>query len=346
MTRANARLASLPGGEVAMRCMASSLEESTSSGYSGRWADFSAYCLAAGLPSLPASSDSVLGWMGTLAPRVGADSLCQYLAAVNKAHEDAGFAKPAQGPRVTACRRGMSRLQEAGSPLDERIPLPASFFVAVLERAEEPSCPLLVLRAAAAVLAALPFFARADTGTGCLVQDLFAAGDSITFRERRRKGHNSGGVRRVLQAQAQEPSPGGVPSLIPRISNVLRQWSAARSRAWHAAGGSSDLLWQLPSDGGTAWRASLMDDWLQVCLMDRCISAPPSFKYTSHSIRKAAASLAFAIDVQLARIEWYGGWTDGSRTVFSYIDRSVAPCSHAWALFGHLLVRPPAVVPV
>jgi hypothetical protein len=64
---------------------------------------------------------------------------------------------------------------------------------------------------------------------------------------------------------------------------------------------------------------------------------PPGFKWTSHSLRKGAASAANSINVVLTKIRYMGGWAKDSNVVHDYIDPTMAPSPAARVFFGHLL---------
>jgi len=68
---------------------------------------------------------------------------------------------------------------------------------------------------------------------------------------------------------------------------------------------------------------------------------PPGYTWTSHSLRKGAASAARAIRVTLDVIRYFGGWAKNSDVVNDYIDPSVRPSPAASFFFGWLLEDAP-----
>eukprot|EP00873_Tetraselmis_striata_P021044 jgi/Tetstr1/441308/TSEL_029559.t1 len=58
--------------------------------------------------------------------------------------------------------------------------------------------------------------------------------------------------------------------------------------------------------------------------------------WTSHSLRKGAASAANAIGLPLSHIRFQGGWATNSDIVLDYIDPNVLPSPGAWFFFGHI----------
>jgi hypothetical protein len=72
-------------------------------------------------------------------------------------------------------------------------------------------------------------------------------------------------------------------------------------------------------------------------------SPPTGFSWTSHSLRKGAASAANAIKVPLNDIRYAGGWSTNSTVLESkYIDFAMAPSKAAYTFFGHLKRDTPA----
>ena len=64
---------------------------------------------------------------------------------------------------------------------------------------------------------------------------------------------------------------------------------------------------------------------------------PPGFSWTSHSLRKDAASAANAIKIPLNDIRYAGGWSTNSTVLEAkYIDFAMAPSEAAFVFFGHM----------
>ncbi len=59
--------------------------------------------------------------------------------------------------------------------------------------------------------------------------------------------------------------------------------------------------------------------------------------YTSHSLRKGAASAAYAIGARLADIRYAGGWSTNSNILEAkYTDFAMLPTPAARLFFGYL----------
>eukprot|EP00873_Tetraselmis_striata_P027947 jgi/Tetstr1/448211/TSEL_035499.t1 len=78
------------------------------------------------------------------------------------------------------------------------------------------------------------------------------------------------------------------------------------------------------------------DDWLQLVAHMLEEHLPPGFVWTSHSLRKGAATAAYAIGVVLQKIKHFGGWAQLSSVVLDYINPTALPCAASWQLFGWL----------
>jgi len=68
----------------------------------------------------------------------------------------------------------------------------------------------------------------------------------------------------------------------------------------------------------------------------QCLT-PAGFYWTSHSLRKGAASAAYAIGARLTHIRYVGGWSTNSKVFEAkYIDFTMRPSLAAWIFFGYL----------
>jgi hypothetical protein len=68
---------------------------------------------------------------------------------------------------------------------------------------------------------------------------------------------------------------------------------------------------------------------------------PDGFSWTSHSLRKGAASAAYAIGARLTDIRYAGGWSTNSTVLASkYIDFTMQPSPEARMFFEFLIKGP------
>eukprot|EP00873_Tetraselmis_striata_P012127 jgi/Tetstr1/432391/TSEL_021788.t1 len=91
-----------------------------------------------------------------------------------------------------------------------------------------------------------------------------------------------------------------------------------------------------PSEQSKPWIAATMSDWLSTAVRLVGAAPPAGTSWTSHSLRKGAASAANAIGVPLSHIRYQGGWATNSDVVLNYIDPNVLPSPGAWFFFGHI----------
>jgi hypothetical protein len=253
-----------------------------------------------------------------------------------------GLAPPAVGAVIERARKGWRQRQaHVGEQGDKRVALPAEAMTKVLlERADAlvtearykfDSAALYDLRDAVAVLVTYLFFGRSDTGHAAQivdkVPDIQVHGTDLIFYERNFKGKAAGDPKRTLTYPL-----AGKTKLLRVITAFLR-----------VAPATASFLWRLPQDG-RRWNASIIDDMLQRVLTKVGVSAPVGYTYASHSLRKGAASAAFAVGVDIIRICYCGGWAQGSQVVFVYIDMAFQASLDGEYFFGHL--RPARTPPL
>jgi hypothetical protein len=103
-------------------------------------------------------------------------------------------------------------------------------------------------------------------------------------------------------------------------------------------------LWSfVPYENSGDWQVfATLSAWL----LDACDAVgakPPSgFKWTSHSLRKGAASAASCIGTPLHVVKYMGGGAKNSSvTEGKYIDPTMTPSPLAWQYFGWLVPAKP-----
>eukprot|EP00873_Tetraselmis_striata_P015230 jgi/Tetstr1/435494/TSEL_024399.t1 len=79
-----------------------------------------------------------------------------------------------------------------------------------------------------------------------------------------------------------------------------------------------------------------MSDWLSTSVRLVGAARPAGTSWTSHILRKGAASAANAIGVPLSHIRYQGGWATNSDVALDYIDPNVLPSPGASFFFGHI----------
>jgi hypothetical protein len=102
--------------------------------------------------------------------------------------------------------------------------------------------------------------------------------------------------------------------------------------------GQRKLRWALsPAEDSELWSADTLSEWLVAAYTAAKRLPPEGFAWTSHSLRKGAASAAHAIGARLTDIRYAGGWSTNSTVLEAkYIDFTMQPTPAAWIFFGFL----------
>eukprot|EP00873_Tetraselmis_striata_P044826 jgi/Tetstr1/465090/TSEL_009818.t1 len=184
-------------------------------------------------------------------------------------------------------------------------------------------------RALVASVVNFMFFARGLIGVSCRVRDVHVDDYNITmqvYREKGRAGRRGPDDMRVLLLPV---------SKHPRVARLLHHFidtiqyvplvtvALAETNFWAVT----------PSEQSKPWTAATMSDWLSTAVRLVGAAPPAGTSWTSHSLRKGAASAANAIGVPLSHIRY-----QGTPTFFllDYIDPNVLPSPGAWFFFGHI----------
>lgn len=314
--------------------------DSTWEGYAAKFAAFVHFCTVvqaeAGAPQLsplPAAVHTVLLYLGWLQEQdsVHHGSLQPYLSAINQAHADAGFEKPAVGHLVSLARKGFGELEaDTLGAQERRVGLPAHLAFDIMKLGITTSSPA-TLRAAAAVTLAYLFFARADTAALAVDGRLRVDAHGLHFSE------DAKNLPRLAPTTLTVPWPASAEATLHSPHHLIWRYLQMRECAWAASStapppGAS--IWQLP--GEPKHPASAVGIWLGDLLTELDVSPPPGVKYTGHSLRGGAASAALAIGVSLPAICRWGIW-NALTSVMLYLDPLVPACDAAKLFFGHLL---------
>ena len=149
----------------------------------------------------------------------------------------------------------------------------------------------------------------------------------ITLRLRMEKGRKSlrEGRRNTRQILRKD---------MPRVAAALQ----AFFNGMHRRGRMRNLRWAMNAkEDDSKWSAKTATEWLQTAYKATGNNPPTGFSWTSHSLRKGAASAANAIKVALTDIRYAGGWSTNSTVLESkYIDFSMPASRAAYIFFGHL----------
>eukprot|EP00873_Tetraselmis_striata_P001127 jgi/Tetstr1/421391/TSEL_012359.t1 len=278
-----------------------------------------------------------VAWVGERG-HIGAKSLQPYLSAINtffELHNLDPIAKDSL--HLTSARRGLMLRQRRLEAAPLRVPLLADVayrFVTNAELIVSSPTPKYQhdFRALAASVVNFMFFARGLTGVSCRVRDVHVDDYNMTlqvYREKGRAGRRGPDDLRVLFLPVSEH---------PRIAWLLYHFidTIQSVPLVTAALAESDFWAVTPSEQSKPWTAATMSDWLSTAVRLVGAAPPAGTSWTSHSLRKGAASAANAIGAPLSHIRYQGGWATNSDVVLDYIDPNVLPSPGAWFFFGHI----------
>jgi hypothetical protein len=289
-------------------------------------------------------------WLALLGT-VAASSLQPYFSAVNKFFRDHQRQLIAVGELLSDARRGLEMLQHRLNPTASRLPLPASVALDILKAAaalrdtltwNHATLPQLQrFRACLVVCVNYIFFCRAETGARCHTGDLIVdiLSPQICLFVRKTKGDQLRGTSDKLVFAI----PIAAIPVLADLMDYYTQHRAAFSAKFYIRP-PLDAFWSFAPDESSAdWGApATVSAWLALALLTVNTSAPAGFKWTSHSLRKGAASAAICIGAPLPVIKYMGGWAKNSSvTEGKYIEPTMTPAPAARRFFGWLTPPPP-----
>eukprot|EP00873_Tetraselmis_striata_P034860 jgi/Tetstr1/455124/TSEL_041976.t1 len=299
-------------GQRTLDLLSSSLTAQTLKSYAGRLSQFAEFCHdSENISPLEATTANVVRYVAWIGERghIGAKSLQPYLSAINTFFELHNFDPIAKDSlHLTSARRGLMLRQR---------------------RLEEYQYDF---RALMASVVNFMFFARGLTGVSCRVRDVHVDDYNITLQvycEKGSAGRRGRDDMRVLLLPVTEH---------PRIARLLRHFiDTIQSVPLVIVAMAETNFWAVaPSEQSKPWTAATMSDWLSTAVRLVGVVPPAGTSWTSHSLRKGAASAANAIGVPLSHIRYQGGWATNSDVVLDYIDPNVLPSPGAWFFFGHI----------
>eukprot|EP00873_Tetraselmis_striata_P010534 jgi/Tetstr1/430798/TSEL_020582.t2 len=328
-------------GQRTLDLLSSSLSAQTLKSYAGRLSQFAEFCHdSENISPLEATTATVVRYVAWIGERghIAAKSLQPYLSAINtffELHNLVPIAKDSL--HLTSARRGLMLRQRRLDAAPLRVPLPADVAYRFVSKAELiVSAPYpeshLDYRALLASVVNFLFFARGLTGVSCRAQDVHVDTYNITlqiYREKGRAGRRGPDDLRVLLLPVPEH---------PRVARLLRYFiDNVQSVPLVTVGLAASNFWAVNvAEQSKPWTAATMSDWLSTAVNLVNAAPPAGTSWTSHSLRKGAASAANAIGAPLSHIRYQGGWATNSDVVLDYIDPNVLPSPRAWFFFGHI----------
>eukprot|EP00873_Tetraselmis_striata_P036681 jgi/Tetstr1/456945/TSEL_043615.t1 len=328
-------------GQRTLDLLSSSLSAQTLKSYAGRLSQFAEFCHdSENISPLEATTATVVRYVAWIGERghITAKSLQPYLSAINtffELHNLVPIAKDSL--HLTSARRGLMLRQRRLDAAPLRVPLPADVAYRFVSKAELiVSAPYpeshLDYRALLASVVNFLFFAMGLTGVSCRVQDVHVDTYNITlqiYREKGRAGRRGPGDLRVLLLPVSEH---------PRVARLLHYFiDNVQSVPLVTVGLAASNFWAVNvAEQSKPWTAATMSDWLSTTVNLVNAAPPAGTSWTSHSLRKGAASAANAIGAPLSHIRYQGGWATNSDVVLDYIEPNVLPSPGAWFFFGHI----------
>eukprot|EP00873_Tetraselmis_striata_P019426 jgi/Tetstr1/439690/TSEL_028109.t1 len=328
-------------GQRTLDLLSSSLSAQTLKSYAGRLSQFAEFCHdSENISPLEATTATVVRYVAWIGERghIAAKSLQPYLSAIHtffELHNLVPIAKDSL--HLTSARRGLMLRQRRLDAAPLRVPLPADVAYRFVSKAELiVSAPYpeshLDYRALLASVVNFLFFARGLTGVSCRVQDVHVDTYNITlqiYREKGRAGRRGPDDLRVLLLPVSEH---------PRVARLLHHFiDNVQSVPLVTVGLAASNFWAVNvAEQSKPWTAATMSAWLSTAVNLVNVAPPASTSWTSHSLRKGAASAANAIGAPLSHIRYQGGWATNSDAVMDYIDPNVLPSPGAWFFFGHI----------
>ena len=306
---------------------------STRTSYMSKFRGFLHYCADRDREPLPASTSTVVGYIlweqqrAMLTP----PSLDKYLSAIKAVHVVAGLPDPLAHYLVRLARSGFraGALERAGSLRPQRLPLPASWLLAVVDFGL--ATPDVYLRIQAAGLAlAYMLFNRPGAAACIRAQDLqftdaALEAQLVDFKMALRTGRE----RHTFSVPLNGADKADRPMLLVR--RVLEAHYAAHRHP-------TAMLFADPAAPPAQRRfhlaARVTGRWLTRLREVVPLRTPLGGVYQGHSVRKGAASEAYALGVPVAVIAELLGHVSTQTSLQSYIRTRWRASAGSWELLG------------
>ena len=336
-------------GSLALALLTSSKEQNTYDGYLSELGHFFDFCRIEGITPLDITAPQIVRYIAYLGSlnTIAASSMQPYLSAINRLLQDHQRQPVAMGPMVVDALAGLAGMQVPLVNPARRAPLPASvakqihdLAVALSGRRLDSPAALATFRDALATVVSFQWFNRSDTTHSLREDGLTVDPVGTADRQIRPFSQSHKGKKRLALSKVRTIS---VPvSAHPAMASMLLAYAAARRAAYAVVRVAPPRqLWALPGDAPGGWTATVQNTWMASALAAVGATPPPGYTWTSHSLRKGAASAARAIRVTLDVIRYFGGWAVNSAVVNDYVDPSVRPSPAASFFFGWLLEDAP-----
>ncbi|MES2460737.1 MAG: site-specific integrase [Armatimonadota bacterium] len=183
-------------GEEAREHVENSKASNTRRAYASDWADFTQWCRHHGLPSLPATPETVGLYLTDCAKGLKTSTLQRRLATISQAHQAAGHDSPTKHAAVRAVWQGIKRTK--GTVMVGKTPtLIADLRVMVEHLPGREEGKILAVRDRALLLLGFAGAMRRSELVGLDVEDVVETGDGLIVTIRRSKTDQEGAGRKI-----------------------------------------------------------------------------------------------------------------------------------------------------
>jgi len=305
-----------------------SVVNGTAARYGGLWGRFASYCGTHGLRALPASTETILAYVGHLWRRnlVVAVSLKFILAAIRKRHVAAGQPNPCDHASVREAKAGFRRAGLLYRPVIKPVRVPSTSAVArKLAELAMRSSPAR-RHQLTAVVRQFWWMRRASDITRLTLADVDVRADgSAAYHVPRHKT----GAERGLIARRMPPSVhGGVDLPFALLARLVAGLRAGHHRP------SARLFTKCAS----AMASALITTWLQAGLFFLNFTPSVGTVYASHSFKSGGATAANAAGVNRGAISALSATTEPTLAA-SYISALTVASKYDRFFFARLLPR-------
>jgi len=305
-----------------------SVVDATTARYGGLWDRFADYCVARGRRPLPASTDTVLAYVGHLwrGNSVLASSLKPFLAAIRKRHLAAGQPNPRDHASVREAKAGFRRAGLRYRPVVKpvRVSLPAAVAWRLAEmvmRSPRPLCHQLT-----AVVLQFWWMRRAGDITRLTLGDVDVRVDGSAAYQVPR--HKTEADRGLIARHMPQSVHDGVDLPFALLTRLVPDFRAATSPP------SARLFTACAPVAASA----VLTTWLRDGLRRLQVTPSVGTVYASHSLKSGGATSANAAGVNRGAIAALSATTEPTLAA-SYISALTVPSAYDRFFSARLLPR-------
>ncbi len=253
--------------------MACAKSDNTIKAYRADWANFSRFCEDANMEALPATPDTVVAYLVTLADSHKVSTLERHIASISQAHQAAGYPTPTSDMQVRILMQGIRRVN--GTSQTQKAPAVSGDIKMMLATLSDT---LIGVRDRALLLLGFAGGFRRSEIVALEIEDLAFSREGLTVTIRKSKTDQEGSGRKVGIAYGSNCSTCPVRSL----------------QAWlEASGITSGPLFRSVNRHGNL-QPNRLSDKAVALIVKRCAESAglnPA-NYSGHSLRAGMATSA------------------------------------------------------